>query len=116
MNFDTGKDSWFYNNDPKNRKKYGMLYTWEAANKACLSGWRLPSDSEWWNMVSHYGKACNRHEGQEKNNTINGKTNSTYINRCCKPKFGFFYIKVWFTRKRLPRVKVIYTKTENNTH
>jgi len=36
-----------YDNDPKNAKKYGRLYDWEAANKACPPGWHLPSLKEW---------------------------------------------------------------------
>ncbi|MBO9703719.1 MAG: hypothetical protein J7604_26170 [Sporocytophaga sp.] len=38
-------------NDPYGKadstKKYGSLYTWEAAIIACPNGWHLPSDSEW---------------------------------------------------------------------
>ncbi|WP_028979130.1 FISUMP domain-containing protein [Sporocytophaga myxococcoides] len=40
-----------YINDPYGKvdstKKYGPLYTWEAANLACPNGWHLPSDEEW---------------------------------------------------------------------
>ena len=36
-----------YNNDPENCKKYGRLYDWNAAMKACPSGWHLPSSAEW---------------------------------------------------------------------
>lgn len=35
-----------YDNDPKNCEKYGRLYTWSAALKACPSGWHLPSKEE----------------------------------------------------------------------
>ena len=38
--------SWCYNGEESNCKKYGRLYTWEAAMKACPSGWHLPSRSE----------------------------------------------------------------------
>lgn len=47
LNFDVGEGCWFYDNDPKNGEKYGWLYTWEAAKKACPPGWRLPTDEEW---------------------------------------------------------------------
>ena len=57
LNFDVGDGCWNYDNDPKNGKKYGRLYTWEAAQKACPPGWRVPSDEEWWEMVANYGKA-----------------------------------------------------------
>ena len=36
-----------YANNPENCKKYGRLYTFEAANKACPSGWHLPENDEW---------------------------------------------------------------------
>jgi uncharacterized protein (TIGR02145 family) len=36
-----------YENDPANGKKYGRLYNWETAMKACPKGWHLPSDEEW---------------------------------------------------------------------
>lgn len=35
-----------YGNDASNCSKYGRLYTWEAAKKACPSGWHLPSKDD----------------------------------------------------------------------
>lgn len=32
--------------DDRNCKKYGRLYTWEAAQRACPAGWHLPSTEE----------------------------------------------------------------------
>ena len=46
LNYDLGEDCWFYDNDPENGRKYGRLYTWEAAKKACLPGWRLPTHED----------------------------------------------------------------------
>jgi len=66
LNYKTN-DSWWYKNDKSNGTKYGRLYTWKAAKKACPSGWRLPSDDEWWKMASYYGKAYNSRNGQEIN-------------------------------------------------
>ena len=51
-------DSWCYDNDPSNCKKYGRLYTWEAAKKVCagMGGrWRLPADKEWDNLMKAAG-------------------------------------------------------------
>ena len=39
-------DSYCYNNDTSNCKKYGRLYTRDAALKACPAGWHLPSMDE----------------------------------------------------------------------
>jgi uncharacterized protein (TIGR02145 family) len=36
-----------YGNEEANCKKYGRLYDWETAMKACPSGWHLPSGAEW---------------------------------------------------------------------
>lgn len=37
-----------YNNEPANCQKYGRLYTWRAAKKACAKlGGRLPTQKEW---------------------------------------------------------------------
>ena len=49
--------SYCYNDKDWNCLRYGRLYTWEAAQKACPPGWRLPSDEEWWNMAKLYGMA-----------------------------------------------------------
>ena len=47
--------SWCYNNDNSNCAKYGRLYTWHAAMSACPAGWRLPTRSDWNNLVSAAG-------------------------------------------------------------
>ncbi|MEN9353055.1 MAG: hypothetical protein RL318_380 [Fibrobacterota bacterium] len=39
--------SWCYEGKAENCEKYGRLYAWNAALKACPSGWHLPSDGEW---------------------------------------------------------------------
>jgi len=41
------KGSKCYNDDPAYCQKYGRLYSWQAALKACPSGWHLPSNAEW---------------------------------------------------------------------
>ena len=54
LNYETS-DSWCYDNDDDNCIKYGRLYTWEAAKKACPNGWRLPDDEEWKALANTYG-------------------------------------------------------------
>jgi len=46
LNFATD-NSWCYGNNDSNCQKYGRLYTWDTAMKACPAGWRLPTDSDW---------------------------------------------------------------------
>jgi uncharacterized protein (TIGR02145 family) len=53
--FDIGKECCFYDNDPDNGKKYGRLYSWIGAQKACPQGWHLPSCTEWDILIDIYG-------------------------------------------------------------
>ena len=47
--------SYAYDDHEHNRKELGLLYTWEAAKKACPGGWHLPTDSEWATLVNQFG-------------------------------------------------------------
>jgi uncharacterized protein (TIGR02145 family) len=55
LNYKTGK-SWCFENDDFYCKKYGRLYDWSTATKACPAGWHLPSDSEWNELEKFAGK------------------------------------------------------------
>lgn len=47
-----------YDNNSSNCSKYGRLYTWEVAKKACQEiGWRLPTDREWRDLAKRFGGA-----------------------------------------------------------
>jgi uncharacterized protein (TIGR02145 family) len=46
LNYDA-KGSKCYDNKPENCAKYGRLYDYETAKKACPAGWHLPSKKEW---------------------------------------------------------------------
>jgi uncharacterized protein (TIGR02145 family) len=50
--------SYCYDDAEANCGRYGRLYTWESAQRACPSlgeGWRLPTDDEWRQMAKRYG-------------------------------------------------------------
>src|SRR5688500_7738406 len=50
--------SWCYADDELNCRRYGRLYTWESAQRACQSlgeGWRLPTNDEWRQLAKSYG-------------------------------------------------------------
>ncbi|AMY07832.1 hypothetical protein LuPra_01013 [Luteitalea pratensis] len=50
--------SFCYENAEAHCRRYGRLYTWESAQRACRalgSGWRLPTVDEWRQLASHYG-------------------------------------------------------------
>jgi len=45
-------------NNEKNCEKYGRLYDWNTAMKACPSGWHLPSDAEWNVLMKSINPSC----------------------------------------------------------
>jgi len=50
--------SYCYDDAEPNCRRYGRLYTWASARRACSSlgsDWRLPSDEEWRRLVRQYG-------------------------------------------------------------
>ena len=55
LNYDTTAGSVCYDSKPENCAKYGKLYNWETAKKACPLGWHLPSDAEWQRLVNFVG-------------------------------------------------------------
>lgn len=55
MNFRTSH-SWCYGNNADNCLKYGRLYAYRDALKACPPGWRLPFDEEWDALIQHVGE------------------------------------------------------------
>lgn len=54
-------NSYCYDDNADNCKKYGRLYEWDAAMEACPKGWHLPSKYEWnelfYEIVKNKGKA-----------------------------------------------------------
>lgn len=54
LNYKT-EGSYAYDDKESNRKELGLLYTWEAANKACPKGWHLATDDEWSMLVTQFG-------------------------------------------------------------
>jgi uncharacterized protein (TIGR02145 family) len=42
----------FFDNNQSNLEKYGMLYDWKAAVKACPPGWRLPTGAEYQSLLN----------------------------------------------------------------
>ncbi len=49
-------ESYCFDLSERNCQRYGRLYTWRSAKRACPKGWRLPTDKEWSEMLkSIYG-------------------------------------------------------------
>jgi len=68
-----------YSNDESNGKKYGRLYDWNSAMKACPKGWHLPSYEEWQILVDFAGgekiagKKLKAKDGWKKDKEGNGE-------------------------------------------
>ncbi|MCQ2060458.1 MAG: fibrobacter succinogenes major paralogous domain-containing protein [Fibrobacter sp.] len=57
LNFETA-GSFCPDGEAKNCKKFGRLYTWAAAMKACPEGWRLPYKEDYESLVNAGGGAA----------------------------------------------------------
>jgi len=89
LNYDA-EGSKFYNNDFANCEKYGRLYDWETAVKACPAGWHLPSSNEFDELVNYVNgtigtngcyenaKHLKATNGWNDNDGITGNGNDTY--------------------------------------
>lgn len=55
LNFEVDS-SYCYNDSAKYCTKYGRLYSWVAANRACLDGWHLPTIDEFETLLATVGK------------------------------------------------------------
>ena len=54
LNYET-QDSYCYEDDESNCSKYGRLYKWNVAKKACPDSWHLPSKAEFETLFSSVG-------------------------------------------------------------
>lgn len=55
LNFTTTAGSWCFDNKNANCDKYGRLYDWENAKKACPSGSHLPTKDEFEALITNVG-------------------------------------------------------------
>ena len=54
LNYETA-DSYCYEDEKSNCEKYGRLYTWEASQTACPTGWHLPNKAEFTTLIEAVG-------------------------------------------------------------
>lgn len=45
--------SWCYDNEEKNCQKFGRLYQWREAVRACPDGWNLPSFDDFFSLINY---------------------------------------------------------------
>jgi uncharacterized protein (TIGR02145 family) len=62
LRFKAAQGSSYFDNNPVNLSKYGMLYDWKTAVKVCPPGWRLPTGAEYQTMMNN-----NEEKGTWKN-------------------------------------------------
>jgi len=55
LNFDPGKWSAMYDNDPAYADTFGRVYFWKALSSVCPTGWHVPSDDEWKELEMYLG-------------------------------------------------------------
>lgn len=56
LNYDTGTGSFYYgNNQVTYEVPYGRLYTYDAAQDACPTGWHLPNEGDWNELITYLG-------------------------------------------------------------
>jgi uncharacterized protein (TIGR02145 family) len=76
LNYETGK-SWCYDKKDSNCNKYGRLYDWKTAMKACPSGWHLPSNQEWDGLVGAVGGKTTAGKKLKSTSSWSGNGNGT---------------------------------------
>ena len=78
-----------YDNKPANCEKYGRLYDWNTALKACPSGWHLPDDNEWTKLMEFL--ASNKKDVRYRKTNFEGVTLEYYENagKYLKAKSGW---------------------------
>jgi len=90
-------NSWCYENKKANCDKYGRLYNWDAAIKACPIGWHLPSDDEWNVLVNYLGGKIIADKKMISSNGWAGNGNGNNISGFkalpggCLSNNGYFY-------------------------
>ncbi len=53
---------------------YGKLYSWQAALKACPTGWHLPSNAEWYSLKDYLSTSHDKSEGSALKSTSGWNT------------------------------------------
>ena len=65
LNIET-RGSWCYDGVDENCTKYGRLYSWYAAMRACPPGWHLPNKAEWEDLMVAVGGVKSKMQMQKR--------------------------------------------------
>jgi len=110
---------------PENCQKYGRLYNWEEAMKACPKGWHLPSEKEWVTLATFVGPEVAGKKLKAKSGWNNecktGKMDNRgrIIDACGTDEYGFSALPgglgdVYNTFIDIGDLGTWWTATENN--
>ncbi len=55
IDYEGDEKAYCYDDQANNCHKYGKLYDWQAARKICPTGWKLPSEDDWNELVNKLG-------------------------------------------------------------
>ena len=61
-----------YEGEDENCQKFGRLYLWSSIDSICPNGWRVPTDKEWWNMITQKAKQYTDYETYPIGKTTSG--------------------------------------------
>jgi len=78
LNYETDS-SWCYSNDTANCEIYGRLYAHNTALKACPSGWHLPDDDEWCELLTYIDPTVNCSSSGITGTDAGGKMKTTGV-------------------------------------
>lgn len=70
----------YYENNPENGKKYGVLYNWFAVNDPrglCPEGWSIASENDWKDLVNSLGGTYAAADALKSQNEWNNDANAT---------------------------------------
>jgi uncharacterized protein (TIGR02145 family) len=54
LKFQATEGAYFFDNDPRNKSSYGVLYDWKTATEVCPDGWHLPTGAEFQTLVNYF--------------------------------------------------------------
>ncbi len=73
LDYESESGSWAYENNLTNTSTYGRLYKLETASTSCPTGWHLPTNDEWSQLISYLGGPGVAGGKMKESGTVNWK-------------------------------------------
>jgi uncharacterized protein (TIGR02145 family) len=71
LKYENVEGSSVFDNNPGNKELYGVLYSWNAAKKACPKDWHIPSGEEFKVLIDYYDNGIGSERMVKDTTTIN---------------------------------------------